>query len=407
MEKQAVIEEMYRQNPWWATGEVKTSEGMAPRDLFGSLSEELGQGHATAVTGLRRVGKTTLLRLLIGELLDKGTTGNRIFYFSFDLADQLTPLEVLGLYETEILKEPFDGLTSRVFIFFDEIQKVHDWGNQVKSVQDKGYDIKFTLSGSSAANITKGAGESLVGRIMIRRLHPFSFGEFLRLKGIPAEPMPFDELRLPPKSVELRIAFNEYMEMGGLPELYGGVSLEMQKQNLDLTFFRDVVGLFPVKRVDILEGLFRSIAENSGQKMNFTQTANDLNTQYRTITDYLQYMTDSFLVSKSQPWAPGTRTRLRKNPKMYVSDHSHFRLFRCPVGLRAQTIAYNHLVPEKQVALEVKYTRKPERGHVKNLLSTPSDTLLFLVTENTYDTWTIGDREIRILPLWLFCLATW
>ncbi len=82
---------------------------------------------------------------------------------------------IFDLYFRNILKQ-LPGEGDNVYIFLDEVQKISDWSEEVKSLHDRGYPVKFIVTGSSAMNIMRGSGESLVGRIDIR-------GSFHSLSG--------------------------------------------------------------------------------------------------------------------------------------------------------------------------------------------------------------------------------
>ncbi|MCK5773203.1 MAG: ATP-binding protein [Thermoplasmata archaeon] len=432
MDKQEILTEMYRQNPWWESGNIQMGSNIVERDISARLLSGLGERkEIQAVLGLRRAGKTTLLRSIIRYLLEEERIDSRnILYFSFDLATtgskEINPGTIIQYYEEMIVRRPLQKLEKRVFIFFDEIQMVSSWGAYLKSVHDREYDLRMVVSGSSSMNITKGAGESLVGRIMIYRLDPFSFREYLGYKRIKIEDdfqLSTSDITLPLNQIEIKIAFEEYFERGGLPEplLSNTYPLEQLKQNLDLTFFRDIVEMFPIKRVDVLQGIFRSVAINTGQRINWANLSNDLDSQYRTVREYAQYLQDSYLIEKSTPQIGSHSSRTRKMPKMYVADHSFNRIYGTKRGLKAETIAFNHLKrltgeighmtdPEIDItfadlAFEIKYVNRPEHSDVRGLLRAPENKKLFLITENTYDTWTISGRKIHLMPLWLLCLC--
>ncbi|MFO8110540.1 MAG: ATP-binding protein [Thermoplasmata archaeon] len=421
MEKSDLIEELRLQNPWWTGGEPPIPEDVVERDILHDFLSEIRKKTITGLIGLRRTGKTTLLRMLIKDLL-KENDGKRICYFSFDLGQDVDIRTLVKVYSEEIIKEPYGTYHDRIYFFFDEIQKLDRWGDLLKSIQDRDMNIKFFVTGSSSMNITKGAGESLVGRIKIRRLNPFSFREYLRYVGEKTTDVNLLDLHYPKDAPTYRIRFNEYMERGGFPELYDSWSKEDLKEILDLIFFRDIVDMFTVKRTDVLKGLFIRIAERSGQRINYANLANDLNTQYRTIKDYLQYLEDSFLVSKSMPVEEDHIKASRKNPKMYASDHSFTCLWGTEKGHVAETVAFNHLntfehpcfnsepevdlvLPDRKIALEIKYRTKVDKKDAVNLLGMPKDYRTILVTEETYDRWIIDDREIEVIPLWLLTLC--
>lgn len=421
MDRQEIIEELRQQNRWWETKDIELPNNVTPREIQHRINTELSKKKITGIIGLRRVGKTTLLKIIITKLL-KDHEPTRICYFSFDLAEEISPRELIKIYSEEILKEPYNKYTKSVFFLFDEIQKVKNWSNHLKSFQDKNFNIKFIITGSSSLNITKGAGESLAGRIHFHKLTPFSFKEYLTYKGIKTPNMNLDKISYVENASTFRIHFNDYMQNGGLPELYEQFSTEHLKQILDLVFFRDIVDMFTVKKTDVLKGLFHHITEHSGQLINYSNLADALQTQYRTIKDYVQYLEDSFLVVTSLPFETNYLKSLRKNPKMYVSDHAYMRLWKTKEGLKAQTIAFHHLskieqpyfnkdpevdiiLPNKKMAFEVKYTDAISKKELENITHLSDAFKLFLITKDTYDTIEIKGKTIHLIPLWLLTLA--
>lgn len=421
MDRQDIIEELRQQNPWWNTNTIDLPENIITRELKQKISTELSDKKITGIVGLRRVGKTTLLKLIINDLL-KQHEPERICYFSFDLAEEIPPRDLIKIYSEDILKEPYTQYTNKVIFLFDEIQKVKNWGNHIKSFQDKDLNIKFIITGSSSLNITKGAGESLAGRIYFHKLTPFSYKEYLMYKRINIPTLSLNNISYIENASIYRINFNDYMQRGGLPELYDEFSKEHLKQMLDLVFFRDIVDMFVIKRTDVLKGLFHHITENSGQLINYSTLADTLNTQYRTIKDYVQYLEDSFLTIKSIPFETNYLKSLRKNPKMYVADHAYMGIWMAKEGLKAQTIAFNHLhrieeplfikdpevdiiLPNSKMAFEIKYTDAIAKKDLENLTHLDKKYTLFLVTKDTYDTIEHHGRTIQLIPLWLLTLA--
>lgn len=435
MEDLELLNEIISQNRWW-TGGAPLKEKTTKRDIWDKVLEEIESQEVTCFVGLRRVGKTILLKQTIQHLLDKGATPNRILYFSFDAMkkEETIVRRIVTLYSRNILREVPNELAEKVFIFLDEVQKIKEWGEEVKSIYDKGWKIKFFVSGSSSMNILKGSGESLIGRIRIHRIHPFSFREFLRHNRVEIEKMPVGELKVPLQAEKIMLLFDRYKELGGFPETFS-LTKEALKNTLktwvDLVFYRDIVNLFEIKRIDALEGLFYSFVKESGNIVNYAKLANSLNTKFETIKTYIEYLDNSFLIEKS-PFYSGSRIkRSEKNFKIYASDHAFFNLEETEEGLLAETLVFNHckkhisedvfywkdtkgnevdivfLQNQNLLPIEVKFKSKVDKKELKGLFSFMNKYECkngIVVTRNSLDSFESEEKKILLVPVWLFLL---
>jgi predicted AAA+ superfamily ATPase len=175
-------EDIERFNEWWFTGKVR-SELALPfrRKAFSRIIESLRERQILLVTGLRRVGKTTLLYQAVEKLLET-VAPDCILYFSFEEALG-SPKEVLEYYEKKVLRKPLED-ADKIFVFFDEIQYVKDWPSVLKQFYDLYPNLKFFVSGSSSLLLSRDAIDKLAGRFFLLEVEPLSFSEFLGLKGI-------------------------------------------------------------------------------------------------------------------------------------------------------------------------------------------------------------------------------
>lgn len=170
----------YRYNPWWEGS--YNPEGLVERELMlSSMKKHLHSRQIVLLTGLRRIGKTTLLKLFIKYLIEReAVTPNRIFYMS--LGDyQLSKLTVLELIEEyrRIHKIKFN---EKVFLFLDEVVYQKDFEIQLKNVYDS-QNAKIYAS-SSSSSILKSRKSYLTGRNVILEVLPLDFREYLRFKKI-------------------------------------------------------------------------------------------------------------------------------------------------------------------------------------------------------------------------------
>lgn len=416
MERQEVLRLLGDLNPQWTEGAVPMEADLIERDALTTLREREG---VRAVVGLRRTGKTTLLKQFLGEVA-RDIGFERTCYFSFDLED-VDVRDVVENFCEEVLREPVNALDRPVHFFLDEVQNRAHWSNQVKHYVDNYGNVAFTVTGSSAVNVLKGGGESLAGRLTTLRLYPFSFREYLRVHGVERE-----QAGLPtasPSHREDRIRFAEFLEAGGMPEVYRyDRPVERLEETVDLVFYRDVIEMFNASRSSVLQGMFRYLASNTGQVINFNKVANSLDADFRTVKKYLDYLEDSFLLARSYPYAGSELASMRKNPKVYVADHAYNRLYGTDDGLKAETVAYNHLkrietpaylrepetdivLPETGRLFEVKYRETITREDLVPLAENAATTGFtpYLVTKDTYGSRTVDGQAVHLVPLHTLC----
>ena len=147
MEKNELLS---RLNRWWQNGQVKKAFlYKSVRSEFHKIDSLLSYERILAITGPRRVGKSTLIYQTIDNLIKKGTNPKRILFLTGDepalFNKKSTIGDVLEGYFNEILHESVDELLDKVYVFIDEIHAINDWQLWLKSYYDKKYKIKFVL----------------------------------------------------------------------------------------------------------------------------------------------------------------------------------------------------------------------------------------------------------------------
>jgi len=353
MNEQEALRILNKYNPWWAGKEIPKSKlGTFKRRDFFSIKKELLQKQITSILGPRRVGKTILLHQLIQDLLEQKVEPERILYLSVD-EDELKRAEtslndILEIYSKFIVKKPIDSLDKRHYVFLDEIQSVNRWSIVLKNWYDLGYNIKFVISGSSSMALSRGAMESLLGRLNRCVLLPLKFSEMLRYKKV-FDTYDFRDVRqsfinaiinnkhellfaqfqdLFSKTVsiedKIEILLNRYIVVGGYPELleeddYARISQIMQEK-IESTFYKDIALFFKIRNSKALDELFSNLAMSSSQKFNIANAAKDLDIERPTLKVYLEHFLDIFLISMSEFYSKSRRVRSRKAKKIYVND---------------------------------------------------------------------------------------
>jgi hypothetical protein len=314
-----IIEQMRESNPWW-TGKFKLE--YKEREIYSKIKKFLDMPQIIALTGLRRVGKTTIMMKIIEEWLAAGFNPQNILFFSFDdFKENLRGL----IKEYERLNKK--NLPEEKFLFlFDEIQKIDNWQEQIKRIYDlyKG-SIKIIVSGSESLFIRKKSKESLAGRIFEFKVDTLNFREFVLFKGVSYTPIQLYEEEY------LRL-FEEFMLSGGFPELVNISDKEKIKKYIkegikDKVLYKDIPSLFRIDNISILDSILDSITENPGQLIELTNFSSEYKISRPTLANYLRYLEDAFLIRKLYNFSRNKRKIERKLKKYYPALISPSLLF--------------------------------------------------------------------------------
>ncbi len=308
-EKEKIKKALFESNPWWRQ---KLEINYKDREIYQKLQRYLGVKQIIAMTGLRRVGKTTIMLKIIKEKIDSGFAPDNIVYFSFDNFRDLDISELIEVYSEEYDK---DVKTSKYLFLFDEVQKVNNWEEQVKRLYDLHINFKIIISGSESLFIRKKSKESLAGRMFEFKVEPLSFKEFLSFKGLNLKPTGLYEREL------LKI-FEEFMSSGGFPELVDMKDNDFIKNYIRETvvekiLFRDIPLIYPIRDVSVLESIFKIISGNPGQIIEINKLASEVGLSRRVVSLYIGYLENSFLIKKIYNFSRNQRKTAKKLKKYY------------------------------------------------------------------------------------------
>jgi len=297
-------------NPWWK-GVVQLE--YKERTLHRYLKKYLPLPQIIAITGLRRVGKTTLLLKILQDSIAQGVDPHNLLYFSFDEFETVDIRDLIAEYERTMKKDLTSG---KYLFFFDEVQKLDNWEAQIKRLYDTyKTTVKLFISGSESLFIHKKSKETLAGRLFEFILNPLSFPEFLVFKNIS-----YDNIDL--HSKELELLFAEYMRTQGFPELINTTDKEIIKKYikdsiLEKIIYRDIPSLVRVRNPAILASLLTIFTEEPGKLVELANLADELQISRQTLAQYLRYLEEAFLVRKLYNYSKNRRKIERKLKKYY------------------------------------------------------------------------------------------
>jgi len=320
-------------NPWWkAPFEADYRE----RTIYPWIKKFLPERQIISLTGLRRVGKTTLLKKIAADAIAEGLDPKDLVYFSFDEFKGIEIRDILRTYEELLGRNVTDR---RILLLLDEVQKLEDWENQAKALYDLYPQMKILISGSESLFIKRRARATLAGRLYEFQIEPLRFEEYLGFKGVPWNPPGL-------YSRELKRTYEEYLSTQGFPELVGVQDRKILRKYVkesivDKVLYRDITLLFPIKQISVLETLLDLLMDEPGQLIDLTSLGRDLAISRQTLSLYLRYLEDSFLIRKLFNYSRNKRKTGRKLRKIYPTicspdlffgdDRSRSRAFECAV----------------------------------------------------------------------------
>ncbi|MFO7928053.1 MAG: ATP-binding protein, partial [Candidatus Humimicrobiaceae bacterium] len=303
-------------NPWWQEKRVDKALKGRPRKIFSQIYDYLDTRQILILSGLRRVGKTTLMFQLIDKLLAKGIEPYRILYFSYD-EESISLEEILQIYEVNILRNKLSKV--KTYIFLDEIQKLENWPSKIKILYDMYPKMKVFLSGSAAIDPMKGTRESLAGRFFDFRIEVLDFEEYLKFKGIE-----IDKEREDIFANEIKRHLNNYLLTGGFIEAFGldqtGLSKYFKESLLERVIFKDLPQTYSLSNPQLLLTILKIISNNPGLLLDYRNMATDLKIDQRTLSNYISYLEYSLLVQKVYNYSPNFITSEKKLKKIYLSN---------------------------------------------------------------------------------------
>lgn len=441
-----------RFNPQWSGRDL--FEGLPeplPREESGRIEEYMPLRQMLVVTGPRRAGKTTVMKLLMKRLIEGGTEPRRIMYFSFDELGQQDP-GVIDDVTTHFLTRVCPSKPSRgkrAYVFLDEVQFIPHWPSMLKRFYDTEPHLKIVASGSSSLEVRKGSGESLAGRTFDFSVLPLSFREYLSFKGIklPIVPLTAEASDLKGDLLihqeDAARLLHEYLVRGGFPETIGFPSTEITHRYLvesvlGKAVYADIPKVEPVRNPATMRSLLDILASLSSRQFELNNLASSLGLTRQTASSYVSMLERAHLVSVSPNYTTSRVRQARSSKRAYITDTgilSSLMGFDESVsgpelGRLAETAAYNHLSRtaktffwrdsggnevdlvlergRKAVPVEVKYQTRVTTGDAKGLVrfcETHDAMDPVMVTRDQSGTMVLGGRTIKLVPMWRALLS--
>lgn len=319
---------------------LEAPEEVVPREIFADLIRFRNSKQALILSGIRRCGKSVLLWLC------RKDSPEQDYYINFD-DDRLVNFKV---EDFQILYELFVEMYGpQNTFYFDEIQNIEHWERFVRRLHEQGKKIYIT--GSNASMLSAELGTHLTGRNIEINLYPYSFGEYLSMKG--EVDIKTGSLNTVEKGV-LKSIFNQFLEEGGLPEYINSKLPEYLHNLYQNILYRDIIVRHNIKNHQALKELVYYLASNIAKECSFNSLKKMLGlASATTISDYCGYLEDSFLCFFISRYDYSLKKQIQNPKKVYFIDQA----LAVAVGFRFSSDVGRLL--ENIVFLELK-----RRGHL-------------------------------------------
>lgn len=300
-------------NPWWKENKVSLALALPyKRKIYGEIQALFQQRPITILSGLRRVGKSTILYQTMAELLANKISGEHLLYFSFDEKKE----NILDIFEEYARITNVDWKKERCFVFFDEIQKFPDWSNKIKMIYDQFPNLKIMVTGSSSFQLEKEAKANLAGRHFLVSVEPLSFEEYLQLTN--------SKIELAKQQLwqeEIIKEFENYLQKP-FPEIVTMTELRLIKTYIKDNVIEKVVRVdltekFKNVNEDLLLKLIELIYGKPGMYLNYDELSKDLGISKKTLLQHMYYLEFAYVIRKIRNFRPSTRSVSRKMQRAY------------------------------------------------------------------------------------------
>ena len=301
------------------------------------------------LAGIRRSGKSVMLKLLMEELMNRGINENQFIYINFENLKYRNLKNYERLYDFILNK--VDDKYKSYYIFLDEIQEVEEWEKCVNSLRvDEELRFDIYITGSNAKLLSGQLSTYLAGRYIEFVVYPFSFKEF------------FEIIQEKNQEIKVKEAFQKYVKFGGMPFLHNlDYNFEASMQYLQDLYasiiLKDITQRNNIRDTDLLERIINYIVMNIGNTFSATSISKFFKSENRkvateTILNYIKACEEAFLVYRVARNDLLGKKILNVNEKYYIADH----------GIR-EAIMENNQKNINQVLENIVYFEMLRRGY--------------------------------------------
>lgn len=296
------------------------------------------------ITGIRRSGKSVILKQIINEIKETGVQEENIIYVNFELSDyaDIKTAKELDKYIAGLMAND-----DKYYLFFDEIQYVKEWEKTVNSYKSKyGNKISIFVTGSNSDLLSSELASLLSGRYVSFKIRPFSFQEVCNFKNFELDKYKLEEV------------FNDYVKWGGMPQRFIlNDEYEIRTYLTDVynsIVVKDIINRFNITNLELFNRIAEYIVTTPSQIFSAESLAkyfeinDDRGVGKTTLYNYLEYMCKAHLIEKVDRYDVRGKRILNGKYKYYLTDLGLGQTLNVSkkeqMGAYLENVVYNELV---------------------------------------------------------------
>lgn len=410
---------------------------LVKREIQKDIAPLLNQREIIIITGVRRGGKSSLMRLISNDLIEKyDILQDNILYLNFE-DERFTYFDINDFEQVyEIFLELYHPV-GRKYFFLDEIQNVKGWEKWLNRLYEF-EDLKIFVTGSNATLLSSEIATALTGRNRQLIVYPFSFNEFLSLRNYSITEKDF---YLREKRIEIKRLFDEYLKLGGFPEVLKISDNTLLEQYLKDIIYRDVIARYSIRNIKEIKELTLFLASNIGTIQSYNNLREMINVKsLNTIKNYLEMLENVFLFFKIDLFSFSVKKQIYNPSKIYSVDsalsnaiafkfsenigHIYENIVFIELQRKNKEVFYWKSKRGREVDFVIKsglkideaiqvcfsFTDKKTRDReLESLLSAKNELNvdnLVMITEDEKGEEVIDGASVRIIPLWKWLLQS-
>ncbi len=289
---------------------------MYERNLYlDKVSPYINKPVIKVITGMRRVGKSCLLKLIIEKIKASDNGKESILYINKESMDFDFIQDYKALYK--YVKSEFADKNGRKYLFIDEVQEVDKWEKAVSSLFSEG-GIDIFITGSNAHLLSSEIATLISGRYIEIPVYSLSFKEFLTFRG--------------EKNGSIDDEFATYIWAGGFPAIHHfDFTQEVIYQYIaslyNTILLKDVIKRNSIRNIHLLENVSKYLFDNIGNIFSAKRVSDYIKSQrmrvgVETVQNYISYLINTFAIHKVSRYDIKSRRLLELHEKYYTGDVS-------------------------------------------------------------------------------------